>query len=42
MLCPTRFAIDATESSKGGVAAEIAAPRLGYEQIKMQHIIALT
>ena len=33
MLCPTRFVVDATKNSKGGgVAAEVSAPRLAYEQ----------
>ena len=33
MLCPTRFFVNATENSEGGgVAAEVAAPRPGYEQ----------
>ena len=31
MLCPARFVVDATENSKGGVAAEVCGSQIGYD-----------
>ena len=41
MSCPTRFVVDATENSKGDVAAEVCNSQTGYEKIKRPHIFAL-